>query len=101
MSLQSVKRGHSVRPRVQELAQKAAELADLPGLQMLGEKQMQFLREWAADWRGADMKAVISQTIFSAMATTHGGGHEVLVADYDANGWPLLHRPPGLSALGR
>ena len=73
--------------------------ADLPGLQMLGEKQMRFLREWAADWRGADMKAVISQTIFSAMATTHGGGHEVLVADYDANGWPQTPRNQALREI--
>ena len=46
--------------------------ADVPGLQLLGDRQMRFLREWAADWRGAEMKAVISQTIFTAMATTHG-----------------------------
>ena len=46
--------------------------ADLPGLELLGERQLKFLRDWAADWRGAEMKAVISQTIFTAMATTHG-----------------------------
>ena len=34
------------------------------------------------------MKAVISQTIFTAMATTHGGERMRLVADYDTNGWP-------------
>jgi hypothetical protein len=61
--------------------------ADLPNLVLLGSKQEQFLREWTLDWRGADMKAVISQTIFTAMATTHGANREVLFADYDANGW--------------
>lgn len=66
--------------------------ADLPGLELLGAKQEQFLREWVADWRGADMKAVLSQTIFTAMGTTHGAGHEVLMADYDANGWPQAGR---------
>lgn len=66
--------------------------ADVPGAELLGERQMRFLREWVADWRGADMKAVISQTIFSAMATTHGGERQVLRADYDANGWPQTPR---------
>ena len=46
--------------------------ADLPGLQLLGPGQMKHLAEWVRDWRGAEMKAVISQTIFTAMATTHG-----------------------------
>ncbi|MEY2878235.1 MAG: hypothetical protein RLZZ15_615, partial [Verrucomicrobiota bacterium] len=73
--------------------------ADLPGLSLLGEKQEQFLREWAADWRGADLKAAISQTVFTAMATTHGGNHEVLMADYDANGWPQTARRRALREL--
>jgi glycosyltransferase involved in cell wall biosynthesis len=38
------------------------------------------------------MKAVISQTIFTGMATTHGGDREVLRADYDQNGWPQSAR---------
>lgn len=67
-------------------------VADLPGLELLGAKQEQFLREWAADWRGADLKAVISQTIFTALATTHGHDRQVLRADYDASGWPQTPR---------
>jgi hypothetical protein len=66
--------------------------ADVPGLVLLGEKQEAFLRQWVRDWRGADMKAVISQTIFTAFPTTHGGQREVLRADYDANGWPQTPR---------
>jgi phosphodiesterase/alkaline phosphatase D-like protein len=62
--------------------------ADVPGLQLLGARQEQFLREWAADWRGADMKAVISQTIFTALPTTHGNERMILRADYDTNAWP-------------
>jgi phosphodiesterase/alkaline phosphatase D-like protein len=73
--------------------------ADRPGLELLGERQMKFLREWAADWRGADMKAVISQTVFTAMATTHGGNREVLRADYDANGWPQTPRNEALREI--
>jgi alkaline phosphatase D len=73
--------------------------ADLPGLELLGERQMAFLREWAADWRGAAMKAVISQTIFTAMATTHGPARERLRADYDANGWPQAARNAALREI--
>ncbi len=66
--------------------------ADVPGVELLGAKQEQFLREWAADWRGADMKAVISQTIFTALPTTHGNERMILRADYDTNAWPQTPR---------
>jgi hypothetical protein len=65
---------------------------DIAGLELLGVKQEQFLREWAADWRGADMKAVISQTIFTALPTTHGNERMILRADYDTNAWPQTPR---------
>lgn len=74
--------------------------ADVPGLQLLGAKQEQFLREWALDWRGADLKAVISQTVFTAMATTHGGVGR-LIADYDTNGWPQTARNRAVRELRR
>jgi len=67
-------------------------VADIPGLDLLGRQQVDFLKAWATDWKGADMKAVISQTIFTGMATTHGGDREVLRADYDQNGWPQSAR---------
>jgi hypothetical protein len=65
--------------------------ADVPGLQLLGPGQMKHLRQWVRDWRGAEMKAVISQTIFTGMATTHSNEGR-LVADYDTNGWPQTER---------
>ena len=67
-------------------------IADVRGVELLGAKQEQFLREWAADWRGADMKAVISQTIFTALPTTHGNERMILRADYDTNAWPQTPR---------
>jgi alkaline phosphatase D len=67
-------------------------VADLPGLSLLGEKQEQFLREWVRDWRGADLKVAISQTIFSSFPTTHGRDRQILRADYDTNGWPQTPR---------
>jgi hypothetical protein len=68
-------------------------------LELLGERQLKFLREWAADWKGADMKAVLSQTIFTAMATTHGGNRQRLRADYDTNGWPQTERNKALKEM--
>ena len=73
--------------------------ADVPGAELLGERQLKFLREWAADWRGADMKAVISQTIFTGMATTHGANRERLIAVYDTNGWPQTARNQALREI--
>lgn len=73
--------------------------ADIPGLELLGQGQMDFLKAWAQDWKGADMKAVISATIFTGMATTHGGPDGVLRADYDANGWPQSPRNAALREI--
>jgi alkaline phosphatase D len=72
--------------------------ADKPGLQLLGPGQMKHLKEWITDWRGAEMKAVISQTIFTAMATTHSNEGR-LVADYDTNGWPQAERNAALRVI--
>ena len=76
-------------------------LADVPGLELLGAMQEQFLREWAGDWRGADMKAVISQSVFTAMATTHGNERMILRADYDTNAWPQTPRNRALREMRR
>lgn len=73
--------------------------ADVPGAELLGERQMKFLEEWLEDWEGAEMKGVISQTIFSGMATTHGGERQRLVADYDTNGWPQSARNAALRLI--
>ena len=73
--------------------------ADLPGLELLGDRQMAFLRAWAADWKGADLKAVISQTISTAMATTHGPDRERLRADFDTNAWPQSARNAALREI--
>ncbi len=73
--------------------------ADLDGLSLLGEQQMKFLKAWTTDWRGAAMKAVISQTIFTAMATHHGQNNNLLVADYDTNAWPQKARNSAVDLL--
>jgi hypothetical protein len=73
--------------------------ANIPGLELLGDGQMRFLKEWTRDWRGATMKAVISQTTFTGMATTHGAERQVLRADYDQNGWPQAARNAALREI--
>jgi phosphodiesterase/alkaline phosphatase D-like protein len=73
--------------------------ADVAGLQLLGPGQMKFLQAWVADWRGAEMKAIISQTTFTSMATTHGSPNGRLVADYDTNGWPQTERNAALRLI--
>ena len=72
---------------------------DVPGATLLGGRQLKFLRNWAADWRGADMKAVLSQTIFCGGAHIHGATGNRLHADLDSNGWPQTGRKKALSEI--
>jgi len=72
---------------------------DVPGAVLLGERQLKFLREWAADWRGAEMKAVLSQTIFCGGAHLHGSRNNRLLADLDSNGWPQTGRNKALAEI--
>lgn len=74
---------------------------DLPGLQLLGERQERFLREWGQDWSGASMKAVLSQTAFCGAVHMHGKRDERLLADLDCNGWPQTARNRALEEIRR
>jgi hypothetical protein len=65
---------------------------DKPGLVLLGERQEKFLESWAKDWRGHELKAVLSQTVFANVATHHGGPNAFLKADLDSGGWPQTPR---------
>jgi len=65
---------------------------DKPGLTLLGERQLKFLDHWAADWRGADMKMALSQTLWAGAATHHGSYGGSLQADLDSGGWPQSAR---------
>jgi hypothetical protein len=75
--------------------------ADVPGKKLLGKRQLEFLRTWAADWKGQDMKMAMSQTVFAGMATHHGGTLFRLIADLDSNGWPQSGRNRALHELRR
>jgi hypothetical protein len=72
---------------------------DVPGAVLLGERQLKFLRHWATDWRGAEMKAVLSQTIFCGGAHLHGSRNNRLLADLDSNGWPQTGRNKALAEI--
>ncbi len=72
---------------------------DLPGLELLGARQMKFLEQWTEDWTGADMKAVLSQTAFCGAVHMHGGPNDRLLADLDCNGWPQSGRNAALRLI--
>jgi len=69
---------------------------DVPGAVLLGDRQLDFLRDWAADWQDCQMKAVLSQTIFCGGAHLHGSLTYRVYADLDANGWPQTGRNKAL-----
>jgi hypothetical protein len=72
---------------------------DLPGLQLLGERQIKFLKEWGKKQDGVSMKAVLSQTGFCGGAHRHGSFENYLHADLDCNGWPQAGRNEALRAI--
>jgi len=72
---------------------------DVPEARLLGERQLKFLRHWAADWRDCDMKAVLSQTVFCGGAHLHGNRNNRLLVDLDSNGWPQTGRNNALMEI--
>jgi hypothetical protein len=74
---------------------------DLPGLELLGDRQLQFLDAWSQDWTGADMKAVLTQTALCGAVHMHGTRDNRLLADLDCNGWPQTGRNRALEAIRR
>jgi hypothetical protein len=74
---------------------------DLPGLELLGERQLRFLQQWTQDWAGADMKCVLSQTAFCGAVHLHGTADNRLLADLDCNGWPQTGRNDALREIRR
>ncbi len=94
------------------------ELLDSPDAELLGERQLSFIREWAADWKGVDLKVALSQSVFANLSTypdtfltdaqtprltTLPQG--VIPKDYskakdmDSNGWPQTGRNKAIDEL--
>jgi len=72
---------------------------DVPGLELLGTRQLTFLDQWATQQEGVSMKAVLSQTGFCGGAHLHGQKENRLHADMDSNGWPQTGRNKALKAI--
>lgn len=72
---------------------------DIEGAVLLGERQLNFLDKWVQDWKNAEMKVALSQTIFCGGAHIHGAANGRLHADMDSNGWPQAGRNRALAVL--
>lgn len=72
---------------------------DVKGAVLLGERQLNFLDNWTQDWKNANMKVVLSATIFCGGAHIHGNANGRLHADMDSNGWPQTGRNRALETL--
>ncbi len=72
---------------------------DLPELTLLGERQLKFLENWTTDWEDAEMKSVLSQTIFALVNNYTGKYGNPIYADFDTNGWPQTGRNRALSVI--
>jgi hypothetical protein len=86
--------------------------SDVKGAELLGGRQVGFLKRWGADWKGGTwMKVVLSQTVFADVFTLPAGTSgddgvpqlpilapgeyppdDAPVADMDSNGWPSSGR---------
>lgn len=68
---------------------------DQPGLQMLGEVQERFVREWAHDVsRDGSLAAVLHQSPYANV-----GNYDRDYGDMDSNGWPQSPRDRALRAF--
>ncbi len=72
---------------------------DVEGLELLGQRQLDFLDDWGSHHNGIAFKAVLSQTGFCGGAHLHGTKDNRLHADLDSNGWPQTGRNKALKAI--
>jgi phosphodiesterase/alkaline phosphatase D-like protein len=72
---------------------------NLPGLELLGKRQLAWLDRWSRDTGGVRAKAVLSQTAFCGAVHMHGKIDERLLADLDCNGWPQSGRNAALRLI--
>ncbi len=93
--------------------------ADAAGASLLGERQEAFLNEWVADWSGGTwIKAVLSQTLWSCLATLPDSAisdaivpfleipdsgiyvnGDRIAADFDSDGWPQSGRNRAIKTI--
>ena len=69
---------------------------DVPEARLLGDRQLKFLEDWAADWTDAEFKCVLSQTVFCDSADRYYLTERRRYTDFDSNGWPQTGRNKAL-----
>ena len=74
---------------------------DLDELVLLGQRQLDFLRDWGQDYTDTEMKCVLSQTAFCGAVHLHGSYTNRLLADLDSNAWPQKGRNRALREIRR
>jgi len=74
---------------------------NVPEAELLGERQLKFLRQWGQNWDGVTFKTVLSQSPFANAAHLHGAENNRLIADLDSNGWPQHGRDAALREFRR
>lgn len=72
---------------------------DSDKLSLMGKGQMDFLNNWVTEWEEVDMKVLLSQTLFSNVATHHGGEKQFIYGDLDSGGWPKSQRDEVLQLI--
>jgi hypothetical protein len=77
-----------------------AERVDSEDADLLGHQQEAFLKEWAADWTGHQMKCALSQTIFCNAATHTGKTLKRTRSYFDSGAWPKAARNRTVRILG-
>lgn len=65
---------------------------DRDDLHLLGDRQEQFLTQWGKDWRGHELKVVLSQTVFAGISTHQPDLTNYIKYDFDGSGWPASAR---------
>lgn len=72
---------------------------DVPEATLLGKRQLDFLEHWTTDWKDAQMKAVLSQTVFADISTHSPSRDKRVHYSFDSNGWPQTGRNKALSVI--
>lgn len=72
---------------------------DRDDLQLLGQRQEDFLANWGQDWRDHSLKAVLSQTVFAGISTHQPLPNRYLKYDFDSSGWPATARNRAISIM--
>lgn len=72
---------------------------DVEEATLLGKRQLDFLEAWTTDWENAEMKAVLSATIFTNLATHTPTINKKMNYSVDSNGWPQAGRNKALSVI--